>query len=493
MTTPSGEGSGAGGTDGGSSGAPATTEAPAPEKPSGSTESSGGTSAATPESNPTPDKPADDSADKASGSTSEPAPPSDPAGEGADTTANQEQSTAGAPPAGPDSSDDPASGEAAGDDAPAEGSEEDVPGTMPGAEMKEVNNEDTRPRPGDEGFIGPVAPEDRQQDPEAGSLDSIIQQLQGTKRDAEDAHSEGDRGSRDVVDAWLDPNQDPARDRTGRTLDDTKGVGDSADALGQQVGRTQEQINAALRTIEESDRDAGSVDLLRPLLGAGESDVVNQRTQDMAAAERDRIANLTAEQIRNDPGWEGIEGGAAPASLAGNPEAIASADVLANAGAGVGGWQAAQSAARKADWWSGIASQAREYLPNSDVQRHVSLHGQVGRGEANAHLFSNAGKVANAASKFGGPVLGLPLAGLAIDNDIAAGETPAQAWASNGAGWGAGALTGLAIGASVGGPIGAVLGAIGGAAAGAVASGAVDNLFEHGSVVAPDDYQSPQA
>ncbi|AXB43217.1 hypothetical protein A4R43_12205 [Amycolatopsis albispora] len=413
--------------------------------------------------------------------------------ESADGTAeptSQEQgdpppTDAGSEPAG-DNAQENGSPEQSGQEATTEGDEEKVPGTIPGADMEEVNDEDTRPRPGEEGFIGPVAPEDRQNGSSGGSLDSIIEQLQGTKRDSDHAHSEGDRGSRDVIDSWLDPNQDPARDRTGRTLDETRAVGDSADALGQQVGRTQEQIDAARREIEKSDQDAGSAGLLQSLLGSGESDVVDQRAQELAAAERERIAHQTADQIRNDPAWDQLE--TAPHR---NPEVLAGADILANAGAGVDGAQLAQEAARKADWWSGIAARAREYLPNSDVQRHVTLHGQVGRGESNALHFSNVSKLANVASKFGGPVLGLPLAGQAIDNDIADGESVAQAYWSNGAGWGASALTGLAIGASVGGPVGAVLGAIGGAAAGAVTSGAIDNWFEHGSLVAPQ--RSPQA
>ncbi|UJW32048.1 hypothetical protein L3Q67_44010 [Saccharothrix sp. AJ9571] len=486
MTTPSGEG-----TDGGSSGAPPTPEAPAPEK------SSGDTSAAAPESSSAPGKPAEDSADEAPApeSTSEPTPPSDAAGASGDTTANQDPP---GDPAGDDAQErGPGGAEQPGQAAPADGSEEDVPGTTPGADMKEVNNEDTRPRPGDDDFIGPVAPEDQRNDSTAGSLQPLIEQLQGTKRDSEVAHSEGDRGSRDVVDSWLDPNQDPARDRTGRTLDETKGVGDSADALGQQVGRSQEQIDAALREIEKSDQDAGSVDLLRPLLGAGESEVVDQRTQDMAAAERERIANLTAEQIRNDPAWDQWE--APPADTVDVSGLITGSSTAAAAGADtVNGVRADLSKMAAPDLMArGDLLDARANIVDWMFDGRYDKWSQATKAEAAALLDAAAehqsraeiGKSLSHGLKVGG-VVGAPFAVAGAVNDYYnGGESAPQAIVSNGVGLGTSVATGAAVGAAVGSfipvpivgtAVGAGVGALAGTVAGAFTSGMVDSFFENG-------------
>ncbi|AXB43216.1 hypothetical protein A4R43_12200 [Amycolatopsis albispora] len=161
----------------------------------------------------------------------------------------------------------------------------------------------------------------------AGILGGLADEWQRTSGDASSARDEGEGGARAAGESWQDDNQRPQQERTGRTLDETKGVEESARAMEDQVRRSGEQIDAALKAIEASDRDAGSVGLLEPLLGAGERDVVTSRTDAMAAEERERIETETAQRIRNDPGWEQI----APAATAPAPPPAPPADDAARA------------------------------------------------------------------------------------------------------------------------------------------------------------------
>ncbi|WP_211897788.1 hypothetical protein [Saccharopolyspora erythraea] len=505
MSTPTGEGSGpAGESGGGQPESPSTTEAAAP--PEGSADSSEPPAdASTAKEGPPADgsKP-DESAGGAAEPTPESTPTPEPAGDG--------EKPAGSPPEGdepstrPDTPGDPGSDSAAqpgddpqkpegpessGQEPPAEGDEGDVPGIIPGAEVTERSEADVpglvpgaEVVPKDDDFKARVRAQAPAIETPTSILDDIGQEWRNTGGDADAARSEGGGGMDAVIESWNDPALDDMRRRTDPSLDETRNVSDSARAMDEQVQRANAQARAAADGMERNtERQAPGYYLATATLPPGEREVAAQQIVDITAAGNRDIAHQAANNITNDPGWAGIEtsttGKASPPH---NPEAITGADILANAGYGIAGWQAAQSWNRKADFWSKISNLHTEYGALKDGPEGLVHQKNALRTAAEATRLSQLGKIADLAGKYAGPVAGLPLAILGAQNDIASGESPAQAYGSNLAGWGTGFVTGLAIGASVGGPVGAVLGAIGGAAASAVTSGMVDNWVEHGSV-----------
>lgn len=245
----------------------------------------------------------------------------EPAGTGEPETPGDSEAAGGAEPEDPQAADDGAEQpDSAGTDTDAP-----VPGLVPNATVTESEDgasgedgeaaadtgKDGKPESGDEEGTPLPLQEDagttgQGVDSPAGILGGLADDWKRTSGDASSAHDEGEGGARAAGESWQDPSQGPQQERTGQTLDETKSVGDSAKAMEEQVRRSGEQIDAARQAIDDSDRDAGSAGLLGTLLGPIEDGTVTQRTDAMADEERKRRETETAQQIRNDPGWDRI-------------------------------------------------------------------------------------------------------------------------------------------------------------------------------------------
>ncbi|WP_199434187.1 WXG100-like domain-containing protein [Qaidamihabitans albus] len=431
MTAPSDDGSGAGGGGTDSAGAPPpAAEAEAP-----------------PEASPEAPAPAEE----------EPAPEQDAPADA--TTASE---PADAAPAD-DGTQAPESGgtEQPGQEAPAADAGEDVPGTIPGGQMRETDDapgegageerEADGILPLDDEFATTVRNEGPNLQTPAGILDDLGQQWNGTGGDADAAHADGSGGVAAVSESWQDPAQEELRRRTDSSLEETRGVGDSARAMDEQVRRAGEQARAATDAIEQNTaRQAPGYYLATSTLPPGERDVAARRIVDITVDGNRDIANQAAANIMNDPGWDRVE---APLPGAGDPT-----PALYAAGSG-----------------------ALDAGANLLAERHASTVAAQGLDDV-APKVLKAGKVA-------GGALGLPLAIASAAHDAHAGppderESLVQAAASNGAGLlasiAAPAAAGAVAGAVGGAGIGAIPGALIGLGAGVIASGAVDSLFENG-------------
>ncbi|WP_146147507.1 hypothetical protein [Prauserella shujinwangii] len=336
-----------------------------------------------------------------------------------------------------------------------------MPGTIPGGQMRETDapgegageeQEAEGILPLDDEFATTVRNEGPNLETPAGILDDLGQQWNGTGGDADAAHADGSGGVAAVRESWQDPAQEELRRRTDSSLEETRGVGDSARAMDEQVRRAGEQVRAATDAIEQNTaRQAPGYYLATSTLPPGERDVAARRIVDITVDGNRDIANQAAANIMNDPGWDRVE--APPTPGAGDPT-----PALYAAGSG-----------------------ALDAGANLLAERHASTVAAQGLDDV-APKVLKAGKVA-------GGALGLPLAIASAAHDAHAGppderESLVQAAASNGAGLlasiAAPAAAGAVAGAVGGAGIGAIPGALIGIGAGVIASGAVDSLFENG-------------